>query len=97
MAMTYDYNTGKITRDWHIRRHDEKCRLSGLPAKVGGDRCSKCQYHKGTEFDWQARDLEDTFFTLCSHPEATDSENTDNVLRGIYDDFEDKALAHMYD
>jgi len=97
MAMTYDYNTGKITRDWHIRRHDEKCRLSGLPAKVGGDRCSKCQYHKGTEFDWQARDLEDTFFTLCSHPEATDSENTENVLRGIYDDFEDKALAHMYD
>lgn len=97
MAMTYDYNTGKITRDWHIRRHDEKCRLSGLPAKVGGDRCSKCQYHKGTEFDWQARDLEDTFFTICSHPEATDSENTENVLWRIYDRFESKALAHMYD
>ena len=97
MAMTYDYNTGGITRDWHIRRHDEKCRLSGLPAKVGGDRCSKCQYHKGTEFDWQARDLEDTFFTLCSHPEAKDSDNTENVLCRIYDRFESKALVHMYD
>ena len=95
--MTYDYNTGKITRDWHIRRHDEKCRLSGLPAKVGGDRCSKCQYHKRTEFDWQAKDLEDMFFTICLHPEATDSENTANVLWRIYDRFESKALAHMYD
>ena len=73
MAMTYDYNTRKITRDWHIRRHDEKCRLSGLPAYIGGDRCQKCPYNKGT------RDLEDTFFTLCSHPEAKDSEN-----QGIY-------------
>lgn len=97
MAMTYDCNTRKITRDWHIIRHREKCRLSGLPAKVGGDRCSKCPYNKGTEFDWQARDFENTFFTLCSHPEATDSENTGNVLRRIYDRFESEALAHMYD
>lgn len=97
MAMTYDYNTRKITRDWHIRRHDEKCRLSGLPAYVGGDRCSKCKYNKGTEVDWQARDLEDTFFTLCSRPETKDSENTENVLWSIYDRFESKALAHMYD
>ncbi len=97
MAMTYDYQTRKITRDWHIRRDDEKCRLSGLPAKVGGDRCSKCPYHKGIEHDYQARDLEDTFFTLCSHPEAKDSENTKYVLRRIYDRFEDEALARMYD
>lgn len=97
MAMTYDYNTRKITRDWHIRRHGEKCRLSGLPAKAGGDRCQKCPYHKGIEFDWQARNLEDTFFTLCSHPEVKDSENTQNVLWRIYDRFESEALAHMYD
>jgi len=97
MAMTYDYSTRKITRDWHIRRCDEKCRLSGLPAKVGGNRCQKCQYHKGVEFDWQARDLDDTFFILCSHPEAKDSENTDRVLRYIYDRFENEAITHMYD
>lgn len=97
MAMTYDYETRKITRDWHIRRVDEKCRLSGLPAKVGGDRCSKCKYNKGIEFDYQSRDLKDTFFTLCSHPEATDSENTWNVLSRIYNRFESEALARMYD
>ena len=97
MAMTYDYNTRKITRDWHIRRHGEKCRLSGFPAKAGGNRCKKCPYNKGTEFDWQARDLEDTFFTLCSHPEAKDSENTEYVRWCIYDRFECEALAHMYD
>ena len=97
MAMTYDYQTRKITRDWHIRRHEEKCSLSGLPAWVGGDRCSKCKYNKGTKTDWNAKDLEDTFFTLCSHPEAKDSENTENVLWEIYDRFESEALAHMYD
>ena len=97
MAMTYDYSTGKITRDWHIRRDEEKCRLSGLPAKVGGERCKKCPYNKGGKIDWKARDLADTFFTLCSHPEATDSENTGNVLWHIYETFEDEALAHMYD
>lgn len=97
MAMNYDYKTGKITRDWNIRRHGEKCLLSGLPAKAGGERCKKCQYHKGIEFDWEARDLEDMFFTLCSHPEATDSENTLGVLLRIYDRFESEALARMYD
>lgn len=97
MAMTYDYDTRKITRDWHIRRHDEKCCLSGLPAYVGGDRCRKCPYNRGIKTDWNARELENMFFTLCSHPEAKDSENTGDVLRGIYDSFEDEALAHMYD
>lgn len=97
MAMTYDYDTRKITRDWNIRWHDEKCRLSGLPAYVGGDRCRKCPYNKGIKTDWEARDLEETFFTLCSHPEAKDSENTGDVLRRIYDEFEGEALAHMYD
>ncbi len=93
--MTYDYNTTKITRDWHIRRNDEKCRLSGLPIKVGSVRCRKCPYHKGLEFDWDARDLEDVFFSRCSHPIAKDSENTKNVLRNIYKRFENKALACM--
>lgn len=97
MAMTYDYQTRKITRNWHIRRHNEKCRLSGLPAYVGSDRCHKCPYNKGTEFNWQAIDLEDTFFTRCSHPEAKDSKNTGSILNRIYDEFENEALAHMYD
>lgn len=95
--MTYDYKTRKITRDFKIRRHNEKCKLSGLPAKVGNKRCHQCPHNKGTEIIWQSHDLDDTFFTLCDHPEAKDSENIENVLSRIYERFENEALEHMYD
>lgn len=97
MAMTYDYETRKITRDWYLKRDGEKCRLSGLPAKVGGERCRKCPYHKGETFDMDAIEYEDSFLTYCSHPQATDSENTEKLLGHIYRRFENEAISHMYD
>lgn len=49
MAMIYDYQTGKITRDWHLIKHGEICRLRDVPARVGAYGCEHCSFNKGTE------------------------------------------------
>lgn len=94
---TYNYETGKITRDFKFRRTGERCKLGGLPAKVGNDFCLRCKHNCGTQMDWTARDLEDLSFTKCNHPEAKDSENTESVKYTWYERFEQEALQHYYD
>lgn len=97
MACTYDYNTGKITIDFHVRRDYEKCRLSGLPAFVGSKRCHQCQFFGGSYINWQSREFDDTFFTKCKHPDVKDSEGCELVKHNILEDFKQEALSHYYD
>ena len=35
MACTYDYDTGKITLDFHLVKYDEICGLRGIKGKAG--------------------------------------------------------------
>ena len=37
MACTYDYDTGKITLDFHLVKYDEICELRGIKGRVGVD------------------------------------------------------------
>lgn len=94
--MTYDYQTRKITRDWHLKKHGEICRLRGVPARVGAYGCKNCPHNKGNETDWNA-DIEDMFFTKCNHKDAKDSEGSSSMLEQIYDKFELKAMCAYYD
>lgn len=95
MAVTYDYSTRKITRDFHFVKGDTKCTGSGLPTWTGGhhDRCRKCQYYLGTLYAWEFGTDDD--FVMCKHPDKKDDENSGNVQYLYYDKVEQKALAAL--
>ena len=95
MACTYDYQTGKIERDFHFVKVGEKCKLSGLPAKAGNERCCKCPYRRGEIYSWQLRG--DDSFVMCKHPEAKDSEGSEGARFMWYKKFKEEALCHFYD
>ena len=93
--MTYDYQTSKITRDWHLVKHGEICRLRGVPARVGAHGCEHCPYNKGLEINWRA-DLADMFYVKCNHADAKDSEGSWLIIHDILEKFENEALIAAY-
>lgn len=99
MALTYDYNTGKITRDFKFVKYREKCRGSGLPCYVGNDRCLKCKYNSGSIHPWTS--LETTLSSLeesyvyCHHPEAKDSPGYMIAQRVLYDKLQVNAMGAL--
>lgn len=86
MATTYEYSTGKLTRDWHFVEIGTPCKGSGLPCIVGNERCRKsCLHFKGL-FQWCVK---------CGHPDKSDTENA--PIHDFYEEFQEEALTHMYD
>lgn len=100
MAATYDYQTRKITRDFHFVRWDELCKLSGLPCYAGSDRCTmKCKWYAGSihPFSHHIRfggRLEDSY-VYCKHPDKKDSENSYEAVRAFKEAFENEALCAL--
>ena len=97
MAATYDYSTGRITRDFHFVKGDTKCTGSGLPTWTGGhhDRCKNCQYYIGTLYGWTLR--MDVDFVMCKHPDKKDDEDSGKAQRLYNDKLMQEALAAYYD
>ena len=100
MAATYDYQTRKITRDFHFVRWDEPCRLSGLPCYAGSDRCTKvCKHYKGSihpfsfilKFGFRLKDS----YVYCNHPDQLDSENSSEAAHAFHEAFEHEALCAL--
>lgn len=80
MALTYDYNTGKSTRDFKLVKDGEKCWGSGLPCYVGSDRCLKCKYNTGSIYPWGSDS-----YVYCLHPEAKDSPGYEIAESALYE------------
>ena len=99
MAVTYDYETGRMTRDFHFVRYGEICRLSGLPAYVGGNRCKHCPCNDGyvdsCSFGVEHWQDFDGSYIRCKHSEAKDSENIGDLLRAYYDFIQHRALCAL--
>ena len=99
MAATYDYQTGKVDRDFHFVRYNEKCRLSGLPCYAGSDRCLKCPNNVGsihpfsTHIRYGLR-LQDSY-VYCNHPNAKDSENSGEANSAFYSQMQNEALCAL--
>ena len=95
MACTYDYNTRKITLDFHLVAYDEICTLRGLKGKAGNQECHRCPFYDGSYSNMRTIDWDS--FVKCKHPDAKDSNGSQNVKYEICEKFELEALAHMYD
>lgn len=95
MPCTYDYNTRKITLDFHLVAYNEICTLRGLKGKAGNQECNRCPFYGGSYSDMSTIDWNS--FVKCKHPDAKDSNGSQNVKYEICEKFELEALAHMYD
>lgn len=95
MACTYNYETGKITLDFHLIAYNEICTLRGLKGKAGNSECHRCPFYGGSYTDMNS--IEWDSFVKCKHPDAKDSNGSLQVKHEIYEKFKEKALSHMYD
>lgn len=99
MATTYDYQTGRITRDFHFIRWYEPCKGSGLPCYAGSLRCQKCQHYKGSinpfsiHIQYGMR-LQDSY-VYCGHPDKQDSENSFEAAYAFNKSFQHEALCAL--
>lgn len=91
---TYNYNTGKITRDFKFVKRGSVCRLTQLPARVGNDWCSRCKHNLGTIHSWEYRGDDD--FIKCSHEKQVDAEDCFEVAWRWNERFREEALCAFY-
>lgn len=90
MPLTYDYSTGKTTRDFKFVKFGEKCWGSGLPCYVGNDRCIKCKYNTGSINPWDSDS-----YVYCHHPEAKDSPGYMTAQRVLYEQLQVNAMSAL--
>lgn len=101
MEEKFYYQTGKIIRDFKIVREWSyetgytKCRLSGLPCYVGGDRCRKCSHYGGLLPIDEIKI--DGFYIRCDHPEQKDSDNIEMVKHAYNEWLRRKAMIAYCD
>ena len=95
MACTYNYETGKITLDFHLIAYNEICTLRGLKGKAGNSECHRCPFYGGSYTDMRTIDWDS--WVKCKHPDAKDSENSRNAMYDIREKFIEEALTHYYD
>jgi hypothetical protein len=93
MACTYNYETGKVTLDFHLVRYDEICELRGLKGRAGVEECHRCPFYGGSYCDWAKWES----FVKCKHPDAKDSEGSWTAKSDIIEKFIEEALTHFYD
>lgn len=94
--MTYNYDTGKITRDWVMKRMGEICRHDPDRPCIVGVECSICPHYWG-ERKFYSKDLEFLGrFVFCKfHKE--DDEGTKELVWKMMDEFKEEAITHYYD
>lgn len=82
--MKYNYETGQITRDFHLKKEDARsCDKSNLPAGV---HCFGCEHYKGRDYG----------FVKCSFI-SKDDEGASEALSWMYLRFKYMALAAYCD
>ncbi len=91
MGATYNYQTGKMTRDFKFVKKDNVCRLSSLPVRVGSDWCKEyCNHYRGVFGNFSKG-----FCVMCQHPDAKDSDGCEEIIRLFYEKLKLEALCAL--
>ena len=101
--MTYNYDTGKITRDWVLKKIEGNCKCDPNRTVLIGVMCKTCPhflkmetfYHPSREAYQLGTDKIGTF-VFCKYHKK-DDEGTDDILHRMYEKFRDEAITHFYD
>ena len=94
MGATYNFQTGKITRDFKFVKQGYRCPLSVLPARIGSYWCQEnCNHFGGTWFNFIGPES----YVLCKHPDAKDSDGCEEAIRTFYEELKRKAHCALCD
>lgn len=89
--LTYTYDTGQITRDFHLKRLEGDCKRDPEMTVNIGVMCRTCPFYGG-EFRWHGRE----YLIRCKYHKEDDP-GLQDVVSDIYDKFEREAMTHYYD
>ena len=93
MACTYDYQTGRVTLDFHLVEHGEICPLRGFArAIVGKPGCKSCRHNGGSISDMSVP-ADWVSFVKCKHPDSVDSKSCRFVKSILYEKIQIEALS----
>ena len=104
--MTYNYDTGKITRDWVLKKIEGSCKCDPNRTVLIGVMCKTCPhflkmktlYRNSREAYRLCLDEKIGTFVFCKyHKEDDDVKGIRDALSEIYDKFREEAITHFYD
>lgn len=84
MASTYDYRTGAIEFDFHLKKEDTVCRRF-VPRTIGGHYCRQCKDYKGSH---------DGYVACGFHTE--DDEGASRVRWRLAEELKHEAMCAFY-
>ncbi len=103
MGMTYTYSTGKIERDFVLKKVEGNCNVDPEHTKLIGVMCKGCPHFlKMKTFYYNAREEYQLgldkigTFVFCKYHKQ-DDESAKEAVRRLYEDFREEAITHYYD
>lgn len=101
--LTYNYSTGQITRDFHLKRVEGDCKRDPDRTVNVGVMCRTCPYYGGY-VDWWGRGKKEYVLNLDRHEKLVrckfhqeDDPGLEDVVSDIYTRFKEDAITHYYD
>ncbi len=86
MALTYNYSTGQITRDFVFKKIEGDCHKDPTKTTLIGVFCKTCPAYRG----------EYKNFILCAHHKK-DDEGCSKARQELYAEAREEAIRHFYD
>lgn len=84
--MMYDYSSGRVSLDFHLRKSGGLCREFGeIPKRIGGHACSMCKLNKGERQD----------FVMCGVNGIKDDPESHWVRSELCAELQREALAAL--
>ena len=99
--LTYNYETGKITRDFHLKKVEGSCRRDPDRTVNIGIMCRLCPFYGG-DLDWRGNPFkyigsDDHKRLVKCRYHVKDDEGLEDVVHDIYTKLEEAAITHYYD
>ena len=95
MGLTYNYGTRQITRDFVLKRAEGDCRRDPEKTTLIGVMCRTCPFYNGERTYYEESKQIGHFIHCKFH--THDDEESEKIIREMYNDFETEALRHFYD
>lgn len=99
--LKYTYDTGKIERDFVLKKVEGSCKQDPNHTKLIGVMCRTCPFYDG-EKSFYSRDSEYILgdylghYVFCKYHKE-DDEGTQKIIWDMMDKFEEEAITHYCD
>ena len=99
--LKYTYDTGKIERDFVLKKVEGSCKQDPNHTKLIGVMCRTCPFYDG-EKKFYSRNSEFLHgdylgrYILCKYHKK-DDEGTKEIIWDMMDKFKEEAITHYYD